>query len=61
MEAIPVMKSKESDGRDTRKALYHKLVEDQRVVEKYFRGEYTLQQLHAKGISLFKPLRSSHR
>ena len=53
MEAIPVMKSKESDGRDTRKALYHKLVEDQRVVEKYFRGEYTLQQLHAKGISFF--------
>lgn len=56
METIPVVKSKEADRRDAQKALYHKLVEDQRVVEKYFRSEYTLQQLHAKGIKFFKPI-----
>lgn len=56
METIPVMKSKEPGSKDPQRALYHKLVEDQRVVEKYFRGEYTLQQLHAKGIRFFKPI-----
>lgn len=42
--------------KEAQKALYRKLVEDQRAVEKYFHGEYTLQQLHAKGIKFFKPI-----
>lgn len=56
METITAIKSKEADRRDAQKALYHKLIENQHAVEAYFRGEYTLQQLHAKGIKFFKPI-----
>lgn len=56
METISASKSKKPDSREAQRILYHRLVEDQRLAEKYFRGEYTLQQLHAKGIRFFKPI-----
>lgn len=35
---------------------YQKWVSECEAIEKYFKGEYTLEQLHEKGIRFIKPV-----
>lgn len=37
-------------------SLYQRMLDDQRAVDRYFRGEETLEQIHARGIKFVKPI-----
>ncbi|WP_353721232.1 hypothetical protein [Dyadobacter sp. 676] len=38
------------------RTLYQRLRSDNNAIEKYFKGKYTLEQLHERGIQFVKPV-----
>ena len=56
METKLAEQTEKEQVQEAQRTLYRKLVEDQRAVRQYFRGECTLEQLHARGIRFVKPI-----
>ncbi|WP_026631465.1 hypothetical protein [Dyadobacter alkalitolerans] len=37
-------------------SLFQKMLDDQRAISDYFQGKVTIEEIHARGIKLVKPL-----